>query len=572
MCHDVLRLSSSPITTRYMCCVIQAESAGMRGNDSGEICSMTRYTEDGDVSHCVFIQANHKQMLGAIVAEYALRRNSNHNDRFDVRIMNYDDFPVLRNREGDKFLRGGERRIWVRDDLQSFTPSRFMPPELMGFRGRSQTKPQGVFAARRSEQWRCCMPNDPATPTSKNHPETEVLTRGYDPRLSVGSVRPAVFRSSTYVFSSPESAERAFLIALGKERPAVGEDVELIYSRLSHPNAEILEDQIVPLDRGASAAAVFNSGMAAIGTVLFNLCRPGSAVIHTVPIYGGTHHLLNEILIPWGIDSVAVAAGDGPALERAIRETPNLRVVLIETPANPTLRMTDIAAAVYAGRERRDRPCIVIDNTFLGPVFQHPLELGADVCIYSATKYLAGFSDMLGGVVTARDPALIETFKGTRALLGNILQPDESWLLDSRLPTLSLRMHHQSENAIQLAEALADHPRVDHIHYPMFFLEPDQRRIYETQCDHPGAVFSLEIAGGKKAAFDFLRRLKITRNAVSLGGMESLACHPATTTHSEMSEIQLVQAGVTDGLVRVSVGIEDWRDLLRDYTDALDAV
>jgi len=146
MCHDVLRLSSSPITTRYMCCVIQAESAGMRGNDSGEICSMTRYTEDGDLSHCVFIQANHKQMLSAIVAEYALRRNSNHNDRFDVRIMNYDDFPVLRNREGDKFLRGGERRIWVRDDLQSFTPSRFMPPELMDFRGRALVTDPDVFA------------------------------------------------------------------------------------------------------------------------------------------------------------------------------------------------------------------------------------------------------------------------------------------------------------------------------------------------------------------------------------------------------------------------------------------
>jgi methionine-gamma-lyase len=416
------------------------------------------------------------------------------------------------------------------------------------------------------------MPDDPTTRATANRPETEVLTRGFDPRLSVGSVRPAVFRSSTYVFSSPEAAERAFSIALGKDRPADGEDIELIYSRLSHPNAEILEDRIVPLDRGASGAAAFNSGMAAIGTVLLNLCRPGSAVIHTTPIYGGTHHLLHEMLAPWGINPIAIPAGDGPALERAIRETPDLRVVLIETPANPTLRMTDIAAAVEHGRNRPDRPCIVVDNTFLGPVFQHPLELGADVCIYSATKYLAGFSDMLGGIVTARDPDLIENLKGTRALLGNILQPDESWLLDSRLPTLSLRMNHQSGNAVQIAGALADHPKVEHIHYPMFFLESDQCRIFERQCDHPGAVFSLEIAGGKKAAFEFLRQLKITKNAVSLGGLESLACHPATTTHSEMSQSELVRAGVTDGLVRVSVGIEDWRDLLRDYTNALDAI
>jgi len=246
--------------------------------------------------------------------------------------------------------------------------------------------------------------------------------------------------------------------------------------------------------------------------------------------------------------------------------------VLIETPANPTLRMTDIAAAVRSGRERDDQPKIVVDNTFLGPVFQHPLELGADICIYSATKYLAGFSDMLGGVATSNDLSLIKQLKGTRALLGNILQPDEAWLLDSRLPTLSLRMNHQSQNAAQITEALADHPAVERIHYPMFIDDLDQKRIFESQCDHPGAVFSLEISGGKKAAFNFLRHLQIAKNAVSLGGMESLACHPATTTHSEMTDLELANAGVVDGLVRISVGIEDWRDLLHDFQAALDRV
>ncbi|MAG29728.1 MAG: cystathionine gamma-synthase [Deltaproteobacteria bacterium] len=407
---------------------------------------------------------------------------------------------------------------------------------------------------------------------SSIRPETEVLTRGFDPRLSVGSVRPAVFRSSTYVFSSPESAERAFEVALGKAPDTQDEDVELVYARLSHPNAEILEDQIVPLDRGATGAAVFNSGMAAIGTILLTLCRPGSGIVHSVPVYGGTHHLLYEMLVPWGVNPVAVPAGDGDALEQAIRDTRNLSVVLIETPANPTLRVTDIAAAAAAAAaaERAERPHVVVDNTFLGPVFQHPLERGADICVYSATKYLAGFSDMLGGVVTAADPELIARFKATRALLGNILQPDESWLLDSRLPTLSLRMNQQGRNAVEIAEALSEHPAVERIHYPMFFEEPDQRRIFAAQCDHPGAVFSLEIAGGKKAAFDFLRHLGITKNAVSLGGMESLACHPATTTHSEMSDEELTAAGVSPGLIRISVGIEDWRDLLADYWDALD--
>lgn len=412
---------------------------------------------------------------------------------------------------------------------------------------------------------------DPDAP-DPNHPETEVLNRGFDPRLSVGSVRPAVFRSSTFVFSSPETAERAFTVALGKDTARPGEEVELIYARLSHPNAEIVEDQIVPLDRGAAGAAVFNSGMAAIASVLMTLCRPGSEVVHTVPVYGGTHHLLYEMLAPWGLRPVGVPAGDGEALERAIRETPDLGVVLVETPANPTLRMTDIAAIARAAHAREAPARVVVDNTFLGPVFQHPLALGADLCVYSATKYLAGFSDMLGGVVTARDPALIAALKGTRALLGNILQPDESWLLDSRLPTLGLRMRHQSENAAYVAEALADHPAIERVHYPMFFDEPDQLRIAEDQCDHPGAVFSLEIAGGKKAAFEFLRRLRLTKNAVSLGGMESLACHPATTTHSEMSTDALTAAGVGDGLVRISVGLEDRRDLLRDYQQALDAI
>ncbi len=402
--------------------------------------------------------------------------------------------------------------------------------------------------------------------------DTEILNRGFDPRLSVGSARPAVFRSSTYVFSSPESAERAFEIALGKAQPDSGEDVELIYSRLSHPNAEILEARIVPLETEATSAAVFNTGMAAISTLFLTLCRPGSAIVYTVPVYGGTHHLLHQLLEPYGVRPVGVPAGDSDALVRAITETDDIALVFIETPANPTLRMTDIVAAVAAVSRCPDRPLIAVDNTFMGPVFQHPLRLGADVCVYSATKYLAGFSDMLGGVVIATDEGLIDQLRGTRSILGNILQPDECWLLDSRLATVSLRMNKQSKNASRIVEQLAKHEAVERIHYPALFEEAAQRRIFQTQCDYPGGIFSLELVGGKRAAFEFLRRLRITKNAVSLGGMESLACHPATTTHSEMEAAELDAAGVTSGLVRVSVGIEDWRDLAQEYTDALDAI
>jgi methionine-gamma-lyase len=403
-------------------------------------------------------------------------------------------------------------------------------------------------------------------------PDTAVLTRGYDPRLSVGAARPAVFRSSTYVFSSPEAAARAFEIALGRARPAPDESVDLIYARLSHPNAEILEDQIVPLEREAAAAAVFNSGMAAISSALLSFCQPGSVVVHTMPLYGGTQLLLRALIEPLGVRSVAVDAGDTAGLRAAIAAAHPLRMVLLETPANPTLRMSDVRAAVEAARAHLDAPLVAVDNTFLGPAFQHPLALGADLVLYSATKYLAGFSDMLAGVVLARDPNLITTVRGTRALLGNILQPDECWLLNTRLPTVPLRMNRQSKNAQRIAEALVSHPALARVIYPSLATDPEQKRIRDAQCDYPGGIVTLELGGGRPAAFTFLRSLRIARNAVSLGGVESLACHPRTTTHSELSPEEHERAGITEGMVRLSIGIEDWRDLLADFRHALDAV
>ncbi len=403
-------------------------------------------------------------------------------------------------------------------------------------------------------------------------PTTAVLTRGFDPRLSVGSARPAVFRSSTYVFSSPEAAERAFAIALGRARPAEGESVDLIYSRLSHPNAEIAEDHLVPLEKGAEQAAVFNSGMAAISTVFLTLCTPGSSFVYTVPLYGGTQHLVHQLLEPMGMKGIPVPAGDAAAMAAAIDSARDLRLVLVESPANPTLVMTDIAAAAARAHAHPDRPVVAVDNTFMGPAFQHPLLLGADLSVYSATKYLGGFSDILGGVVLGRDAELLARLRGTRAILGNILQPDEAWLLDGRLPTVELRMNRQSKNAQRIAEALAGHPKLKHVVYPSLFTDPEQVRIRDAQCSYPGGVFSLVLQGGKTAAFEFLRRLRIAKNAVSLGGVETLACHPATTTHSEMSEEELARYGVGQDLVRVSVGIEHWRDLLKEFQAALDAL
>ncbi len=404
-------------------------------------------------------------------------------------------------------------------------------------------------------------------------PPTEVLTRGFDPSLSVGSARPAVFRSSTYVFSSPEAAERAFDLMAGRAKANSGEVPDLVYSRFNHPNAEILEEQIVPLEEGAQKALVFNSGMAAIMTTMFAFLKPGDAILYTVPVYGGTQKLVQTFLEPWGCDGVPVQGGKTAEIVEAIRTTENLRIILIETPANPTLLMTDIKSACDAAKARTgERPIVMVDNTMLGPAFQHPLELGADICLYSATKYLSGFSDLIGGVALVRDPELLKRARSLRSLFGNILQPDECWMLNTRLPTVSLRMNRASKNAQRIAEHLANHPKVKRVLYPTLFNDDEQIRIRMAQCEFPGAMFSLELKGGKTAAFEFLRHLKIAHNAVSLGGVESLVCHPKSTTHSGITDQEFAQAGVTDSLVRVSVGIEDWRDLLADFENALETV
>jgi cystathionine beta-lyase/cystathionine gamma-synthase len=246
--------------------------------------------------------------------------------------------------------------------------------------------------------------------------------------------------------------------------------------------------------------------------------------------------------------------------------------VLIETPANPTLVMTDLRDAAHAARNHPRRPVVMVDNTFLGPAFQHPLLLGADLILYSATKYLSGFSDMVAGVAVSRDPVLVQQMRSRRSMFGNILQPDECWMLDSRLPTVSLRMNRQSKNAQRIAEALPGDGRIRRVIYPTLFEDPEQIRIFRSQCDYPGAILSLDLHGGKEAAFAFLRNVRIARNAVSLGGVETLTCHPKTTTHSGMTAQELEEAGIGDGLVRISVGIEDWRDLLADFEHALTAI
>jgi cystathionine beta-lyase/cystathionine gamma-synthase len=309
--------------------------------------------------------------------------------------------------------------------------------------------------------------------------------------------------------------------------------------------------------------------MAAIFTTLLTFLEKGSALIYTQPLYGGSQHLMHQIIEPLGFEAIGVEGGNTAKLTQVIEQTKNLKLVLIETPANPTLMMTDIEQAASAVRRHPAHPRLAVDNTLLGPTFQHPLVHGADLAIYSATKFLGGFSDLLAGAVLAADPELIQSLTGVRALLGNILQADECWILDSRLSTVGLRMNRQSKNAQRIAEGLAKNPRVKRVIYPSLFTDPEQIRIRDAQTDYPGSLLSLIVEGGKTGAFDFLRRLRIAKNAVSLGGVETLVCHPMTTTPSELTDDELKAAGITDALVRISIGTEHWRDLLDEFTRAL---
>ena len=417
---------------------------------------------------------------------------------------------------------------------------------------------------------------DPRPPKTLKiqHPETAIFTAGFDPALSVMSARPPVYRSSTFLFHSAEEGERFFELALGKTDLKPGEQLGLIYSCLNNPNAEMFEDRFRELERGARAVAVFTTGMAAIATSLLTLLAPGDVVLFTAPVYGGTDHVLNHILSRFGIRAVPVVAGDHAALAAAAREhAGKLALIYLETPANPTLRQSDIKATCELARTLGKRPVrVFVDNTFLGPLFQSPLELGADLVLYSATKYIGGHSDLVAGVAAAADEELLASIRAYRSFLGTIADADTSWLLGRSIETIHLRMNKQSKNAERIAHHLAKHGKVERVLYPTVAsadFDAEQRRIYESQCRYPGGIVTIDIKGGKPAAFRFLNALKIAHLAVSLGGVETLVTHPLTTTHSELDKDSLKRARITEGMVRLSIGVENWHDILGDFEQAL---
>lgn len=409
------------------------------------------------------------------------------------------------------------------------------------------------------------------------HPESLMMSYGYQPELSEGAIKCPIFQTSTFVFKSAEDGKAFFELAYGLRRRAPNEEMGLIYSRLNNPDLEILEDRLTLWD-AAESAAVFASGMAAISTTLLTFLRPGDVVLHSEPVYGGTDFLLKHVLPQFGVKVVGFHAGAPPqAAEAELRRRgllERLALIFIETPANPTNALVDIAA--YAGLAARlsgeRRILTAVDNTFLGPLWQQPLRHGADLVLYSATKYIGGHSDVIAGVcLGARE--LIDQVRLLRTIFGTMAGPHTGWLLLRSLETLKLRMTAQMETARHVAAFLTTHPKVARVHYLGNLAEDDpQYEVFCRQCSAPGGMISFELAGGEPEAFRLLNALRLFHLAVSLGGTESLAEHPATMTHADVDPEERLELGITPAMVRLSIGVEHRDDLIADLAQALTAV
>ena len=417
----------------------------------------------------------------------------------------------------------------------------------------------------------------------KLSPATLMMGHGYDPMLSEGSLKPPVFLTSTFAFESAAAGKRHFEGITGK-RPGGADG--LVYSRFNAPNQEILEDRLSVWDE-AEDALVFSSGMSAIASMLLAHVKQNDIVVHSGPLYAATETLIAKVLERFGVGFLDFPAGASPGevatlLERtketAAAKGGKVAMIYLESPANPTNALVDIEG-VAAAREQvfgdglpgEAAPPIAIDNTFLGPLWQRPLKHGADLVVYSLTKYVGGHSDLVaGGVLGAKE--YLDPVRAIRNTVGTICDPNTAWMLMRSLETLELRMSRAGENATKVCAFLRDHPKVDGLGYLGFIDDASQRDIYARHCTGAGSTFSLFIKGGEAEGFRFLDALKIAKLAVSLGGTETLASLPAAMTHLSVPEERRAALGITDNLVRISIGVEDAGDLIADFDQALAAV
>ena len=410
------------------------------------------------------------------------------------------------------------------------------------------------------------------------HPESLMMTHGYQPELSEGAVKPPIFQTSTFVFKTAEEGKAFFEVAYGLREKGEKEEMGLIYSRINNPNLEIFENRLKLWDK-ADDCAVFESGMSAISTVLMEFLKTGELLIYSSPTYGGTDHFINDYLKRIGVDSVSINANDSKVaiLEkvRATGKSDKVGLIMIETPSNPTNSLIDIAMCKEIADElssETQQVKLAVDNTFMGPIWCHPIAHGADLVMYSATKYIGGHSDLIAGAVLGNTEDMIRV-KTLRTFLGNMASPHTCWLLTRSLETLKVRMEQQAKSAIDVAEFLKSHPKVSDVVY-LGNLEKGSKayKIYEKQYSSPGAMISFEVKGGVKQAFKFLNHLNLVKLAVSLGSTESLIQHPASMTHAGIAPDDKIKMGITQSLVRISIGVENSEDLIYDIAQALDAV
>lgn len=408
------------------------------------------------------------------------------------------------------------------------------------------------------------------------HPSTLMMGHGYDPTLSEGSLKPPIFLTSTFVFESAAHGKRFFEGITGV-RPGGSEG--LVYGRFNGPNQQMLEGRLA-LWEGTEEALAFSSGMSAIATVFLALVRPGDVIVHSAPLYAATETLIGRILGRMGVSWLDFPAGaeqaEIEAVLAAAKAKGRVAAIYLESPANPTNALVDVEA-VHAARAKilggeAEQPPIVIDNTFLGPLWATPIDQGADMVIYSLTKYVGGHSDLVAGGVCG-SAAMLLPVRMTRNIIGTITDPHTAWMLLRSLETLELRMSRAGENAAKVCEFLRTHPKVERVGY-LGFLEPGSRQhdIYTRHCKGAGSTFSVIIKGGEAEAFRFLDNLRLVKLAVSLGGTESLASHPAAMTHLSVPAARKAELGISENLVRVSIGIERASDLIADFEQALEAV
>lgn len=407
--------------------------------------------------------------------------------------------------------------------------------------------------------------------------ETAVLHKGYVPKWSEGEATVPIFMSSTAVFSSPEAGKQAFKTAL-----TGGVGGELIYSRVNHPNAQILEERVVSCEPLGETAAVFTSGMSAIVAVVMALLPRDKKLIFSNSLYGGTYCFFQDYLKPHlGFNVLPVNTSNVGATARAIKSAgKNLGMVFLETPANPTMAMTNIAAIAKLAKKANPKCVVVVDNTLMG-IFQQPFVISpeVDLVVYSATKFMGGHSNLTAGVVIARAESneMIKGIKVMRILLGSILTPFPAWQLLGYLPTYKLRMEKQAKKATKIANYLASQSEVKLVLHPSLLQPGDPGyHTYQAQCSGPSSIIAFYLkSGGEHKAFKFLKAVAKSSTillAVSLGCVESLIEHPASMTHSEMSKIQQLEAGITSNLIRLSVGLENVGDIIEALAKGFKAI